>query len=156
MDKPQKYTSKEDALKKLMRYCAYQDRCHREVTGKLLELGIYGDDLDDIVITLIREGFLNEERFAKSFARGKFNYKKWGRKKIIKELKQRDISPYLIRQALEEIDPDTYIATLKQLASKHLGNKSDFQQRSRTFRYLYNKGYESTLIHQTLQQLLEK
>ncbi len=154
MDKHNKYHSKEDALKKLMRYCAYQDRCHREVTGKLLDLGIYGEALDDIVITLIREGFLNEERFAKSYARGKFYYKNWGRKKIVQELKKRDISPYLIRAALREIDPDDYHRILMKLAGKHLKGSTDFRQRVKTFKYLYQKGYEAEVIHRVLDILL--
>jgi regulatory protein len=73
------YVSKEDALKKLQRYCAYQDRCHQEARRKLLDLGIYGDDLEEIISELISDNFLNEERFARSFARGKFRIKGWGK-----------------------------------------------------------------------------
>ncbi len=154
MGKYKKYTSKEDALKKLMRYCAYQDRCHREVTHKLLDLGIYGEDHDEIVLYLIQEGFLNEERFAKSFARGKFRFKKWGRKKIIQALQQRDISPYLIKEAMKEIEEADYTDTLYHLAKRHLGQSKDYAHRTKTFRYLYNKGYESSLIQQTLDRLI--
>jgi len=65
-------------LEKLRRYCAYQDRCHQEVRQKLLSLKMYGDDLEEIITELINEDFLNEERYAQSFARGKFRMKKWG------------------------------------------------------------------------------
>ena len=86
-----KYLSKEDALKKLQRYCAYQDRCHQEVRSKLLDLGIYGHDLEEVIVALIEDNFLNEERFARSFTRGKLRIKHWGRNKILQELKKKNI-----------------------------------------------------------------
>ena len=70
------YVSKDDALKKLQRYCVYQERCHQEVRQKLLDLGIYGDDLEDIIVELIEDNFLNELRFAQMYAGGKFRIKK--------------------------------------------------------------------------------
>ena len=86
--------SKDDALKKLQRYCAYQERCHQEVRQKLLDLGIYGDDLEDIIAELITDNFLNELRFAQIYAGGKFRIKKWGRHRIRQELKKRKYRKY--------------------------------------------------------------
>ena len=95
--------TKLEALKKLQKYCAYQDRCHQEVRSKLLDLGIYGDDLENVMVELIEENFLNEERFARSYARGKFRIKKWGKVRILRELKQRQISAYCIRKGMEKL-----------------------------------------------------
>jgi regulatory protein len=108
LQKKKKYISKDDALLKLQAYCAYQDRCHSEVRSKLLDLGIYGDDLEDIIVALIEDNFLNEERYARSYARGKFRIKQWGRLRIRRELKFRKISDYCIRKAMEEIDENDY------------------------------------------------
>ena len=115
-----KYHTREQALQKLQRYCAYQDRCHAEVRTKLLSLGIYGDDLEEIIVELIGENYLNEERFARSYARGKFRFKCWGRIRITQELKSRRISDYLIRKALEEIDETEYRQALYDLLDKKL------------------------------------
>ncbi len=136
-----------------MKYCAWQDRCHQEVTRKLLSLNIYGEELDDIIMTLLEEDFLNESRFAESFVRGKFHYKQWGRKKIVKALQNKNISPYLVKASLKEIDPEEYRATLRRLAIKHLKGVKDYHQRMKTTRYLFNKGYEPELIREVLDQL---
>ncbi len=111
MQKPKKYISQAEALQKLQRYCAYQDRCHSEVRSKLLDLGIYGDELEEIIAELITDNFLNEERFARSYARGKFNIKKWGRHRIKQELKRRQITDYCLRKAMEEIEETDYLNT---------------------------------------------
>lgn len=133
----------------MQKYCAYQERCHSEVRHKLLSLGIYGDDLEEIIFDLIQENFLNEERFARSYARGKFRIKQWGRNKIIKELKVRQVSEYCIRMALEEIDEEEYLQTLKKLAGKkwleYRGMKN-FERKGRLARYLASRGFESELI----------
>ena len=82
----------QEATKKIESYCAYQDRCHKEVVSKLKEMGMIPLAVDTIIAQLIEDRFLNEERFAKSFARGKFNIKKWGKNRIVRELKFRNIS----------------------------------------------------------------
>lgn len=106
------------ALDKLRKYCAYQDRCHKEVRNKLLELKIYGDELEEVISILIQDNYLNEERFSKSFVRGKYRYKKWGRIKIESALKSKNISAYCIRKGLEEIDDEEYFGHLKSLIEK--------------------------------------
>ncbi len=154
--KGNKYISKQDALKKLQRYCAYQDRCHREVRSKLLVLGIRGEDLESIIVDLIEHDFLNEERFACSFARGKFNYKHWGRIKIEMELRQRDISTYCIQKALKEINEEAYIKKINYLLVKKktlLGELPDYELNNKLVAYLYQKGYEKKMIWNVLKNL---
>ena len=97
-----KQLSKEQALQKLKHYCGYQDRSHSEVKEKLYSLGVWKKDHDEIMAALIEENYLNEERFALAFARGKFRMKKWGRVKIKYELKQRQVSEYTIKKALKQ------------------------------------------------------
>ena len=115
-----KYISKDDALRKLQRYCAYQERCHQEVRQKLLDLGIYGDDLEDVIVELIKDDFLNELRFAQIYTGGKFRIKKCGIYRIKRELKQIRISEYCIKNAMLEIDEDDYIKTLHEIFEKRL------------------------------------
>ena len=96
--------TKKEAIDKLQRFCIYRDRCHSEVRSKLLQLKVFGDDLEEVISELIRTDYLNEERFSVNYARGKYRTKNWGKNKIIQELKKRSISNYCIKKALKEID----------------------------------------------------
>ncbi|MCB0642448.1 MAG: RecX family transcriptional regulator [Phaeodactylibacter sp.] len=156
--KTKKWVSKEAALAKLQRYCAYQDRCHQEVRNKLLDLGIYGEDLEDIIAELITEGFLNEERFARSFVRGKYRMKQWGRTRIRQELKVRKISDYCIRKGLEEVDEQEYLEILQRLLEKkaeQLTGGTSFEKNTKLYQFALRRGFESELIATTLKELLQ-
>lgn len=146
-----------EATKKVENYCAYQDRCHKEVIVKLKDMGMIPIAIDQIMGQLIEDNFLNEERFAKSFARGKFNIKKWGRNRIVNELKYRDISAFNIKTALKEIDSETYVATLDTLAKKRLQQLAEpnIQKRKKKLAdYLLYRGWESHLVYEKLQELI--
>ncbi len=150
------WVTKEDALAKMQRYCAYQDRCHQEVRSRLLDMGVYGDWLEEIILRLIEENFLNEERFARSFARGKFRIKQWGRNRILQELKQRNISGYCIRKALEEIDERDYRRTLETLLLKKaetLPEEGPFNRNNKLARYAVGRGFEAELTWQAIGDL---
>lgn len=154
MSKP--YLSKEDALKKLQRFCAYQDRCHSEVRTKLIELGVYGDTLEEVMAELIIERFLDEERFARSYSRGKFNIKKWGRMRIRQELKLRKISSYCIKKGLSEIDEEAYRDALQTILNKkqtdYRRKYDDYTSRQKAAQYAMGRGYESSLIWEILNE----
>lgn len=146
----------EMALNKLRKYCAYQDRCHKEVRTKLLSLKVYGDELEEIISELIKDKFLNEERFAKSYARGKFRLKKWGRYKIKQQLKFRDISNYCIKKAMEEIDEEEYMSTLKSILEKQIekNDKLSFLlARDKAIKYAFSRGFENEAIYSLLKDL---
>lgn len=154
--KPKKYISKEEALSKLEQYCAYQDRCHQEVRSKLLDLGIYGDDLEEIIADLISDNFLNEERYARSYARGKFRIKKWGKTRIQRELKMRKISAYCLRKAMEEIDEEEYEQTLIAIIEKKnktLREVDAYKRRYKLVQYAIQRGFESSLAWTTVKEL---
>jgi len=139
-------------LEKLKKYCAYQERSHEEVRTKLLALKVYGDDLEEIIALLIEEDFLNEERFARSFARGKFRMVGWGKQKIVQALKAKKISPYCIKKALDEIDPDEYRKRINDILLKKLNLTEERENKTelkvRLFRYLYQKGFEKEVIEE--------
>lgn len=146
--------SKEIALNKLKHYCAYQDRSHKEVRTKLLSLKIYGDDLEEIMNELIEEKYLDELRFACSFARGKFRMKQWGRNKIKQQLSQHFISDYCVRKAMKEIDEDEYLETLKKLINKKKQDYADtneFKQNQKVIKYLMSRGFEINLIMESME-----
>lgn len=157
-DAPKKYWSLEEAKLKITSYCAYQERCQREVREKLHEKGIFGNPAEDLIAEMITEGFLNEERFAQSFFRGKFRMKKWGRNKILQELKLRQISPNCIKSGLKEIEEDEYLGTLDQLVEKKwlsISEKDLFRKKNKVFQYLIGRGFESDLIQESMVRYLE-
>ena len=144
-----------DAIKKLEYYCSYQDRCYKEVTAKLKSLGMFQTAIDHILDHLVANNFLNEERFAKSFARGKHKFKYWGKRRIEQELKFREISSYNIKTALKEIESD-YLTNFYALAERKWQNitESSIEKKKRKWvDFLMRKGYESNLIFDFLKDL---
>ena len=136
--------------KKLEYYCAYQERCHQEVVQKLWSLGISGPQQDELLVHLITHNFLNEERFAKAFAGGKFRIKHWGKIKIVQELKSKKISEYCIRKALEsEINEADYKATLLEVLNKKsnlLSETDKFKKNQKLAVYAMGRGFETELV----------
>lgn len=150
--------SLQEAAVKIKTYCAYQERCHDEVRQKLYSFGLYNKEVDQLIADLIQENYLNEERFARLFAGGKFRMKDWGRIKITQELRLRKVSDYNIRAAMKEISPTDYQATLDKLVGKKwdgLKGKK-IEKAAKTTRFLMQKGYELTLIQATIARLQEE
>lgn len=149
MKHDQKSHTVEEALQKLMHFCAYRDRSQKEVEDKLNELRMIPEAKEKIIISLMQENFLNEERFARSFVRGKFRIKKWGRIKITQELKKREISAPIIKLGLTEIKESEYRATLYELAEKKVKTISEpnaFKKKKKLADHLLRKGYESQFV----------
>ncbi|MFN5214342.1 MAG: regulatory protein RecX [Bacteroidota bacterium] len=145
-----KYYSKSEAIEKARRYCAYQERCQSEVRSKLLEWGQRGLALEEIISDLITDDFINEERFACAYARGKFRLKKWGTQKIKHELKQRNISEYCIRKALNQIEQHDIKQALKDILTKKLKTLKDHNPLSRKHKliaFAIRKGYSADLVY---------
>ena len=140
-------------LEKAKSYCAYQERCHKEVSDKLFSWKLNTDEIDFIIDHLLQENYLNEERFAIAYAGGKFRIKQWGRKKIIQKLKEKRVSEYCIKKGLEEIDDEQYEKVLHQLIEKKyksLKDKNTFTRKKKVAAYIYGRGYESNLIWEHL------
>ncbi|UBZ15515.1 RecX family transcriptional regulator [Flagellimonas marinaquae] len=148
----------DEATKKMESYCAYQERCHKEVLEKLKGMNMIPEAIDHILGHLIQENYLNEERFAKAFARGKFSIKKWGTNRIIRELKFRDISAYNIKSALAEIQNEDYLTTFDELAKKRLGQiteKNPLKRKKKLADYLLYRGWESHLVYEKVGELIK-
>lgn len=149
--------SVQEATKKLEGYCAYQERCHKEVVNKLRDMQMIPEAIDQIVVHLIEANYLNEERFAQSFARGKFKIKKWGRSRITAELKQRGISRFNISTALKEIDDTAYLKTFDALAEKRVAQLTESNRQKRKKKladYLLYRGWESHLVYDKIKELI--
>ena len=146
----------EEIKHKLEYYCSYQDRCHKEVEDKLYSFSVSQSEKDEILTYLIENNFINEERFAQSFVRGKHNYKFWGKNRIVNELKFRNISSRIITIALKEIPEATYLENFHQLAEKHWNNiteRKGSKKNKKFVDFLLRKGYETSLIYEKLKEL---
>lgn len=149
MEKKKLSLTKKEAKLKAANYCAYQERSQKEVRNKLFEYGLYKNEVEDVLADLIMDGFINEERFAKAFAGGKFRVKKWGRNRIKLGLQQHDISSYCLKRAMAEIPPEDYTATLVALIEKKSTTESEtnlFKKREKISRQMIYKGYEPELV----------
>ena len=145
-----------EALQKLEHFCAYQDRCHDEVVTKLYSLKMSPEEIDIIIVKLIEDNFLNETRFACSFARGKHRIKHWGKIRIVNELKIRHISVTNINLALKEITSEEYEMTFDQLSQRcweNLTERNSLKKRKKFCDYMLRRGYESNLVYDKVKEL---
>ncbi len=152
----QQRLTKEQAWQKIKHYCAYQERSHFEAKQKLYSFGLYKRDAEELLTKLIEEDYLNEERFAEQFAGGKFRMKNWGKVKITYELKQKQVSAYNIRRALQTITNADYFDTLQKLAEakwQQLRGEQYIARQVKTTSYLMQKGFEPALIQKAIQQI---
>lgn len=151
--------SVDEAKKKLEQYCAYQERCHKEVVDKLIAMKMIPEARDLIVVHLIKNDYLNEERYAMAFVRGKFRIKKWGTYRLTRELKRKDINRVLIQSSLKQISNEEYLSTLHELAEKKLSSirESNLQKRKKKLAdYLLYRGWESHLVYDKVNELIRK
>ena len=147
----------EEAKRKLEHYCAYQERCHKEVVSKLRELQMVPQAIDVIIVHLLDHNFLNETRFAETFARGKFRVKKWGKRRIENELKLRQISAYNIKKGLAQISESDYFETFDLLALKRLEaitETNKYKKRKKLADYLLYRGWDSSMVYNKVKELI--
>ena len=145
-----------EAIQKIEYFCSYQERSHEEVISKLRSIKMEADEIDEIMVHLIGSNFLNEERFACSFARGKHRIKHWGKIRIVNELKFKKISQTLINIALKEITPEEYSQTFHALADHHwefMQETNALKKRKKFCDYLLRRGFESNLVFEKVKDL---
>ncbi|WP_025764689.1 regulatory protein RecX [Dyadobacter tibetensis] len=147
-------------LQKAALYCAYQERTQEEVRQRLKKWNVWGDEAEELIAELISQNYLNEERFAKSYAGGKFRIKGWGRRKIRQELQRRGLSDYNIGQGMAEIEEESYQQELEEmlLKKKHTlasRERDRFKLKQKLLRFALGKGYESEMVWKVLDRVIE-
>jgi regulatory protein len=159
LPKKEKFITEKEAVSKIYRFCSYQERNQLEVRVKLNAFGLNFHKVEEIIAHLIEENFVNEERYAKLYAGSKFRIKNWGKRKIEASLKQKEISPNLIKIALKEIPDEAYVKTLIHLVVKRNEEekgKEFFQRKGKVAQYLIGKGYEPELVWEIINNTLLK
>ncbi|AZB28232.1 regulatory protein RecX [Chryseobacterium balustinum] len=144
----------EEIKQKLANYCVYQDRCHAEVEQKMREFVLIPEAKEEILLFLMKENYLNEERFTRSYIRGKFYIKSWGRTKIKMHLKQKGITEKLISSCFDEIDESDYLNTINKIYENYeskLKGVKEYQKKAKTIKYLLSRGFEYEFILQVIE-----
>jgi regulatory protein len=143
------------ALSRAMSLCAHHEFCCSEIRFKIQSWGVDDNDIEKIISLLIKENFINEERFAQAYVKDKFNYNKWGKVKITSQLRAKNIPGYIISKSLDVIDNEFYIKTLKELISGHRRSvkaRSQYELKAKLLRYGLSKGFESSLLYDLLNE----
>jgi len=139
---------------KLKTYCAYQERCTKDVKEKLVELNVPSEYHTELIAYLNEYDFLNDKRFLQAYINGKINLKRWGEQKIIWHLQNKGFSKTEILTVLSEIPPGKFKQNAIELARYKLDNKKlTYDVKGKIYRYLYNKGYSSGLIYEVINNL---
>lgn len=147
----------DEAKRALERYCVYQERCHKEVRQKLFDMRMIPEAVDEVVVHLLQHDFLNEERFARAYVRGKFKHKHWGRVRLVQELKQKQISKFNIESALKELDDLDYYGAFEALAAQRcqqIKEPNTYKKRKKLADYLLYRGWESALVYEKVIELI--
>ncbi len=148
-------------LQKAAAFCAYQERTQDEVRQRLKKWGVWEEDeADELIAELISQNYVSEERFAKTYAGGKFRQKKWGRRRIKQELTKRGLTDYVIQKGMNEITDNAYEQTLQGLLVKKLEilkrtEDNPQKRKQKLARYALSKGYESELVWMLLKELMD-
>lgn len=149
--------SEPQIIQKLESFCAYRERCESEVRQKLYQLAVEDSDTDFYLNYLKENNFLNEERFVSAFARGKFNIKSWGRRKIMQELQSKRIDSKKIHQSINAIDEGAYFLRLQDILEKKyktIKEQDNFKKKQKLIQYALQKGYEMQLIQEALKIMI--
>ncbi|MGQ9619551.1 MAG: regulatory protein RecX [Bacteroidales bacterium] len=150
MDNNKKFN---DALKELMKLCANREYCRQDIDCRLEKKGMEISDRVKILNLLVRDRFIDEERYSAAFVRDKFRYNRWGKVKIAAVLRTKGINENTIQQALGLIDKDEYKETLKRLVETHKKSvraKNAYEMKGKLFRFAVSRGFESNLVYDVL------
>ncbi|MBR9860522.1 RecX family transcriptional regulator [bacterium] len=156
MEPGTKKLSRTERKERILKFCAYRERCHKEVRSKMIEMGASYQEADEMLVQLIEWNYLNETRYAQALCRGKFLHNNWGKIKINQVLSRNDISPYNIKKGMEEIDENAYMEKLEELSFKAFEKAKAaniYERRSKAARFVITKGYEPDLVWAYLKTL---
>mgnify|MGYP001358293715 CR=1 FL=1 len=135
--------NKKETISRLKKLCSKKEKCIKDIKKKLEEWNINDSDISEIVEILIKENYINEERYVKAYINDKVKFEKWGKNKIIYELRKKGIDENLIHKIINSYDNEEYYKNLKEIIEKKRKILKDdsYENRRKLIRYLYSKGY---------------
>ncbi len=143
------------ALNKAMAICSHREYCTGDIRTKLNSWGVGNTDSEKIIVVLTKENFINDTRYATAFVKDKFIHNKWGKIKIISQLRAKNVAEEIIKSALDEIDNDHYRKTAKEILSAHrrfIKAKNQYDLKGKLLRFGLSKGFESHLLYDILNE----
>ena len=146
----------DQVLDKIAKYCAYQERCVKDVRDKLKTFDLPQEEKDKILDYLLDNRFVNDERFAMSFVRGKINQSGWGLNKIRFHLMQKGIAKEIIDEALQQTDEEVYrqrLIDILETKSKTVKAETEFEKKRKLVAYAIQKGFEGALVWEVVKEL---
>lgn len=147
--------SPEQVLDKMAKYCAYQERCVKDVNEKLKSFDLTTKDKEEILAYLVDNRFVDDERFARSFVKGKINQSGWGLNKIRFHLMQKGIAKGLIDLSLEAYDEEAYrqrLIEVLRVKSKTVKAANDFEKNRKLAAFAIQRGFEAGLVWEILKE----
>lgn len=146
------------ALNRAMALCASREYCSEDIRIKLDSWGIKGQNAENIISSLVRENFINEQRYAEAFVKDKYNHNKWGKAKIAAHLRAKKIASESIESALSLVDEDQYKQTIREILASHrkfIKARNKYELKGKLIRYGLSKGFESHILYDILNDLEE-
>lgn len=140
-------------LQKARHFCDYQERCIHEVREKLKTWKARPDVIEQLIVKLENEGYIDEDRYVRAFALGKLRHNKWGRNKIIFALRQKKIPELIIQIGLQEIDSEEYLHALRAVISaKHIDETDAHKRKAKLAQYAIQKGFQPSLVWKVINE----
>ena len=147
-----------DLINKMAKYCAYQDRCINDLNKQYDKYKLAETLRKKITQRMISEGFINEERYVRSYVYGKLRNNYWGKLKITYALKQKEINNNLIQKVIDEVKESEYtflISDLIQKKATSVRETDPYIRKNKIARFLIQKGFESDLVWRSINNLEE-
>ena len=145
------------ALTKVMAMCSQSERCRFDIVTKLTQWELSEEEIAEAVDYLVKEHFLDEERFVRFFVNDKLRFNKWGKVKLRFMLRQKQIPEIIVREALDQIDDDLYIKTLQSLLKskvKSVKGISEYERKGKLALFAQGHGFEAELAFRIANELI--
>ena len=148
-----KEKTEQEAYLQLAAMCAQAEHCEQEMRDKMKRWAIDPDAQDRVIARLIKERYIDNERYARAFVKDKIRYNKWGRRKVMQALWMKRIDDDILHQVLDEIDDKEYIDVLIPLLKqkrKTIKAKSDYELNQKLVRFALGRGFDFSIICQCM------
>jgi regulatory protein len=148
-----------EALNKAAALCSRAEKCKYDIEKKFADWGLMTDKIEEGLAYLVKEKFIDENRYAKHFVHDKFRFNHWGKIKIAYALRQKNISQKDISNAMNEIQDSEYRDTLLDILKskiRTIKSSSSYELKAKLMRFAQSRGFETELINAVAEEVLKQ
>ena len=148
-----KEMTEQEAYLQLTALCAQAEHCQQEMRDKMRRWDLDETVQNRVIARLVKERYIDDERYARAFVKDKIHYNKWGRRKVQQALWQKHIDSDVQQRVLDEIDEKEYLDVLRPLLKqkrKSIKAASDYEQNQKLVRFALGRGFSFDIIRQCL------